>query len=242
MTTHFRQGVTNVPRYDRLGVMKVPDPATYAMWFDDFMSYTSGNWIFTHTASTPTNAVISGAGGILSLANTASSADLDTIQWGGGTGAVVLTHYLNSNYDFCMNCRFSMDNATNAAVLIGVASAATNPISSAPTDGIWFYKASGATSLVGVMSASSTQTTQTIGSMANATYAEATIAYRRDSASWSVYFNNGFVGSSSTITNFPASTTGLAPIIAVQNGTAAARTLNIDYLMIAEGRYVVSPL
>ncbi len=72
--------------------------------------------------------------------------------------------------------------------------------------------------------------------MVNATYVDAGFYYDGGtSGTLAIYYNGNPVGSVAT-TNLPPSTTNLALTVAVKNGTSAAQTLLVDYLMVGVER------
>ena len=236
MTTHFKAGVTNVPRYDQMGLLREPDASQYHQYYDDFDYFISGNWVVTKTQVGATQVIASGDGGLLTLVNTAANNDLDAIQWAGGAGSVVTNFNFDPLFDFVLQARFKVDDATNAAAMIGITVADTSPIASLPSDGIWFYKAAGGTTLVGSMTKSSTSTSQTLTTAIDTNFHVAALTYNSLGGKWSVWYDNNLVGESTVLTNAPATSTGLALQIAVQNGTAAARTLTVDYVNVMKAR------
>jgi hypothetical protein len=97
------------------------------------------------------------------------------------------------------------------------------------TDGLWFSKAAASTSMNFNIAKSSAVTTLTgVATLANTTYV--TVGWHYDGASTvSVYVNGGKVAGTTVLTNLP--TANLNMTMAVANGTAAANTLLVDYVL-----------
>lgn len=219
VTTRYPNGVTNAAIGSTLESYIATDPSAAHTYFDDFNSYTAAQWTVTKTQGGATQAIIAGDGGILSLVNTSANNDLNAIQLVNETFAFV------AGKRAWFKCRFSLSNATNAAMVIGLQIADTTPL--AASDGVWFSSAAASTTLnMVVEAASAATTTQVATGLANATYYTCGYAYDGGSSVFA-YFNDTLVASS-VITNLPTRTLTISA--AVANGTAAANTLNIDYM------------
>ncbi len=203
------------------------DPSTAHQYFNDFDVYTAGDWTNTATGS-PTNALAAGNGGVLSLANTTTSADLDQLT------LKVATFAFATGQQVWFKARFQIADATNSMLILGLQNINTDAF--AATDGVWFYKPVASVSLSAVLAASSTATTSTAhGTVVDATWGNCGFYY--DGSAMNLYFNDKPVGTVAT-TNLPLSTTNLALTVAVKNGTAAGQTLLLDYIMAAAERQV----
>jgi len=222
-TTNEPAGITNAVLYSALSAYGADDPTVFHTYFNDFDVFTAGDWTGTASGSV-TNAIIAGDGGLLSLINSASNNDLDSLQLKVATFALV------SNYKAWFKTRFSLSNATNAALTIGLIQTTTTPLT--VTDGIYFSKAAASTTLTAKVAKSSTISTVNVGTLANATYVNVGWHYNGTS-SIDIYLNNVKVGSL-PLTNIP--TANLDLTIAVANGTAAANTLNVDYIFASTER------
>lgn len=228
MGTHFSSGVTNVSGNDQLAILRTMDPTVYYEQNFDFFSYASGEWILTETQAGATQAIIDGAGGLLALTNTTGASDANQIQWCGNAAAAKLTTYWDSSKDLVMKARFKVSDATNTGILIGAATVDTSAVASLPTDGLYFYKASAATSLIASTRKAGTSSSITLGSMANDTYVIVSLVYSGQNGVWDGWFNGTKIGSITTTTNSP--TNGLCTTIALLNATGVAHVLTVDYL------------
>lgn len=216
-TTNEPAGLTNAALHSALASYGAMDPTVFHTYFNDFDVYTSGDWTSTATGSV-TNAVIAGSGGILSMLNSASNNDLDSLQLKAASFA------FTAGQKGWFKARFSISNATNAAIIIGLIQTTTTPLT--VTDGVYFSKAAATTTLTAKTTKSSTTTSVNVGTLANSTSVNVGYYYDGDSTI-RVYLNNVQVGSLAT-TNLPTANLNLT--IAVANGTAAANTLNVDYI------------
>ena len=222
-TTNLPGGLTNAAIPSALQSFGADDPTVFHTYFNDFDTYEAGDWTVTATGS-PTNGVIAGNGGILSLINTASNADLNSLQLKGASFTIT------AGSQFWMKIRFNTSNATNAALIIGLIQTTTTPLT--VTDGIYFSKLAASTTLTAKVAKSSAITSVNVGTLANTTYVNVGFHYD-GSSEISVWLNNVKIGSLAT-TNLP--TANLNVTIAESNGTAAAITTNIDYFFASQER------
>lgn len=226
MTTNILGGVTNVAESVTLGSYIAPDPTAAHVWFDDFDAYVAGNWTVTETQAGATQAITDADGGVLALTNSAADNDLNQIQWAKET------FRLAANKKLWMKARFKVSDATQSDLLVGLYITDTSPVASKPSDGVFFQKLDGSTSLTLQVGKNSTYSSATVATMANDTYVVVGLYY--DGTAFQVFANDVRVGSVAA-TNL-VDDEDLAVAIAVQNGDANARTLSIDYLMIAKER------
>lgn len=226
MTTNILGGVTNVAETVTLGSYIAPDPTAAHVWFDDFDAYVAGNWTVTETDAGATQAITDADGGVLALTNSAADNDLNQIQWAKET------FRLAANKKLWMKARFKVSDATQSDLLVGLYITDTSPVASKPSDGVFFQKLDGSTSLTLQVGKNSTYSSATVATMANDTYVVVGLYY--DGTAFQVFANDVRVGSVAA-TNL-VDDEDLAVAIAVQNGDANARTLSIDYLMIAKER------
>lgn len=215
--TNYPNGVTNAALNSVMYGYGADDPSVFHSYWNDFDVYTAGDWTGTATGSV-TNAVIAGNGGILSMINSAANNDLDSLQLKAASFAIV------AGSKAWFKARFSLSNATNAALTLGLIQTTTTPLT--VTDGLYFSKAAASTTLNLITAKASAASTVAVGTLANTTYVN--VGWHYDGASAiAAYLNNVKVGSLA-VTNLPTANLNLT--IAVSNGTAAANTLNVDYI------------
>lgn len=225
-TTNLIDGVTNVPETVSLGSYLAPDPTLCHVWFDDFDAYVSGNWTVTETQAGATQAIVDGDGGIIALTNSAADDDVNQIQWAKETFRLVV------GKQTWMKVRFKVSDATQSDVLIGLWITDTSPVASKPSDGFFFSKLDGSTSMTLQVGKNTTYSSGTVATIVADTYI--TVAAYYDGSTITYFANDVRVGSLAA-TNL-CDDEDLAVGITVQNGEAAAKTLSVDYLMIAKER------
>lgn len=221
-TTNLPSGLTNAPLNSALQSYGADDPTVFHSYFNDFDIYTSGDWTNTATGSV-TNAVTAGDGGWLSMANSASNADLDSLQ------LKAASFNITAGQQAWVKARFKVSNATNAALIIGLIQTTTTPLT--VTDGVYLSKAAASTTLTGKVAKSSTASSVNMGTMANDTFVVVGMHYNPAVNAVTLYFNGNRVGQLAT-TNLPSGV-NLNVTLAVSNGTAAANTLTVDYFFAA---------
>lgn len=225
-TTNFIDGLTNVAETTSLGSFVAPDPTRCHVWFDDFDAYVSGNWTVTETQAGATQAIVDGDGGIIALVNSAADDDVNQIQWAKET------FRLATAKKTWMKARFKVSDATQSDVIIGLWITDTSPVASKPTDGFFFSKLDGSTSMTLQVGKNSTYSSGTVATIASDTYI--TVAAYYDGSTIAYYANDVRIGSLAA-TNL-CDDEDLAVGITVQNGDGNARTLSVDYLLIAKER------
>jgi hypothetical protein len=229
-TTNFPNGVTNNTQQNVLGLMAQLDPTTYHTYFDDFDEYHATNWTVTETDAGATQALTDADGGVLLITNTAADNDLVALQKKGESFA------FEADKPTFFKARLKVSNATQSDFVIGLQITDTTPL--AVSDGVYFIKADDATTVDFKVVASSTATTASaIATLADDTYY--TFAFYYDGASYVNYYlgtdtlSPTYLGRSA-VTNLP--TTELTVSFALQNGSAAARTMSVDYIFVAKER------
>ena len=213
--------------------MPLFNPVDQAVFFDDFFKYlpSATDWVLTETQAGATQALASGQGGRLLFTNSAADNDLVSIQHASTCFA------LAAGKRVWMQTRFQISDATQTDVFIGLAATDTSPIATVPSDFVAFTKDDEATTL-NLKSAGSSTPILSLTSQGTFTAAtDITAGFFYDGVSkLFVYVNNVLVSTTTAAfaSLFPSAV--MSPIIALQNGDAVARTMNIDYLLIATDR------
>lgn len=235
--SNMKFGITNADKWtNALGTYIAPAPSYATEFFDDFLTYyvdttdTSGDWTVTKTG-TGTAALQNAAGGIIKLTNSTANNDALYLQWAGGTAATIEPLAFVSGQRTWFEAAFQVNNATNAAWIMGLQITDTTP--EAVSDGVWFSKAAASTSISFNVAASSVQTTNTaVATMANAT--QIVLSFYFDGVQTLTYYVNGAPAGKSSIANLTTHT--LTPSFGVRNGTAAAVNMSVDYIFSAYER------
>lgn len=259
MTNFTESGVTNVAESTTLGTYVAPDPTKCHTWMDDFDSFLqtqtivitdpgnatiNSNWLVTQTGggTTATAVVADADGGILLMTTDNTAAHGLFAQWQGGAASVAETFTWEAGKAMWCKARFKVSNATNTALMIGLAVTDITPLDAA--DGIFFIKADASTTLqFKAIKTGVGNTTATVGTLANDTYVTVGFAYLPNGdytgsgyPLCNIYLNDVRVGQLTSFTNFPA--TELALTFGVQNGAAGSPpfTSSTDYLFVAKER------
>jgi hypothetical protein len=227
MVTNFPNGVTNVAKETAFGEFPVIDPTTVFGQHLDFFEYLNDQWINTTVGSGAVNPSDE-KGGVIGLTN--SSADNDSIflQWegrGGTTNTVSEQYVFEAGKRVAFKTRFKINNVEQCDAVIGLQVTDTTPLS--VTDGVYFITNDGVSTVDLVIVASSTATTVSgIATLVDGTYIE--LAYYYDGGNEVKYYVDGVHKGTAATTNLP--TTELALSFGIQNGSAAAYQLKVDYI------------
>jgi len=238
-TTNFIDGVTNVANSTTLGSFTAPDPTKNHTWFDDFDNYTAADWVISETGS-GTRAVGNIDGGVLVITNGATDDNCNFLQWSGNTNAAVVeTFKWESSKAMWFKAKLKISDATESDLVIGLQITDTAPLD--VTDGLFFIKSDGSTTLTFRAEKNDTASTVTVGTLASDTYFTIGFAYlpsgddNRASPVLEVYYNDVCVGSLQTFTNFPDDEE-LTISFGIQNGEAVAKVLSLDYIFVSKAR------
>lgn len=217
-------GATNVPSRAPWGNVGIFDPTIWHSYTNDFDAYTSAGWTVTTVGTTPTAALQNGDGGLLLLSTTAGATDSIFLDKVGESFAIT------AGKRAAFKTRIQMSDATNSDILVGLQVTDTTPLDA--TDGIYFYKATGATSMSVFFRKDATtgSTSAVVGSMANATWVN--LAWYFDGKSTlNYYLNDVQVGALSTTGFVPDTTMTIS--FGIKNGAAAIKTMTLDYIATA---------
>tara|TARA_R110000868_G_scaffold88513_1_gene246762 strand:+ start:378 stop:1073 length:696 start_codon:yes stop_codon:yes gene_type:complete len=231
MTTNYPKGLTNNTAQNVLGSLKTVDPTVYHTYFDDFDTYTAGQWIVTETQAGATQALTNADGGILLLTNSAADDDLNALQKVGESFLIA------TGKEAYFKARFKVSDAIQSDFVIGLQITDATPL--AVTDGIYFRKDDGDAFLDFVVMKNSTATTASaIYTVVNDTYL--TVGFYFNGVNEIQYFagtnslNPTLLGKS-VITNLP-NNEELTISFGIQNGEAVAKTMSIDYIFASKAR------
>ena len=201
-----------------------PSDQTFYGYFNDFMTYNSGDFTVTTTEAgtgSATEAIGSIAGGALVLTNAAGDNDLDFLQLKGES------FKLSSSKRAFFEARFKVSDATQSDVVMGLQITDTTPL--AVSDGVYFMKDDGDTNLDFHIEKDGTDTTTAaVTTLADDTFV--TVGFFIDPNTSQVSY---FIGEAEPVgvvnTNLPDDEE-LTVSFGIQNGEAAAKTMTIDYV------------
>jgi len=203
-----------------------PSDQTYYGYFNDFMTYASGDWTITSTdGGSDSGEVIqitSSAGGALIITTNDADNDSEELQLKGES------FKLSTSKRAIFSSRFKLSDATESDMLIGLAITDTTAIDGV-SDGVFFKKDDGDTNLDFVVEKDSTETaTAAVATVADDTFVTATFFIDPDRSS--VYYSiNNAEPVAVANTNLPDDEE-LTITLAIQAGAAAAKSLTVDYV------------
>jgi len=232
--TRFPSGIGNVAKRDAYGQLGMPDPTRYHNYMDDFDRYLASEWTVTTVGTTPTAALTNADGGEILLTTTAGATDsifLDKV----GEGFL-----MEAGKPAFFKSRFKMSDANTCNLVVGLQVTDSTPLD--VTDGIYFLKSTGSTALQAIVRKDATTGSNSIASVAtiaNATYY--TVGWYYDGKSEVQFFVNDIqVGTLSGTSAYLPDTT-LTPSFGIQNGAAAIKTANFDYISAIKYRGTARP-
>lgn len=237
MTTNFLGGVANVAESTTLGRYIAPDPTAVHQWFDDFDNFEADQWLITTTEAgtgNATEAIANADGGILVLTNDDADDDADFLQWSGDDASTAIeTFRWAASKSMWFKARFKVSNATQSDVVIGLQIIDTTPLDA--SDGLFFIKSDESTSLTFKAVKDSSASTVTAGTLADDTYVTCGFHWDAEAVRLNVFFNDVRVGSITSTTNMPDDE-DLTISFGIQNGSAGAKSLSLDYILCAKSR------
>jgi hypothetical protein len=226
LVTRFPNGVTNVGEDSPFADLAMPAPTLFHTYFEDFDYYTAANWTVTETQAGATQALTDGDGGLLLLTNTAADDDLVSLQKVGESFRFA------SGKKLFFEARFKVSDATQSDFVVGLQITDSTPLD--VSDGVFFIKADGSTSVSLVVEKNGTATTTaSVATAANDTFIR--LGFYYNGASAIEYFVNGVTLGTSVTTNL-VDDEDLTPTFAIQNGEAVAKTMTMDYIFVAKER------
>lgn len=227
-TTNFPDGVTNAQLNSAFKEMMQPDPTLLHTYFNDFDTYTAGDWVVTETGAGGTQALTAGNGGLLLITSDALDNDGNVLQKTPAAFA------MTAGKKCWFSTRFAMEKAVQSDVQIGLVIVDTTPLDA--TDGIYFEKLDGTAtiSIVARKNATTGSTSASVGTLVAAT--QTVLQWYYDGNGRLYYGQDGQQTGSIDITNYFPDATNLTISIAAFNGEAGAATLTVDYVFAAMER------
>ena len=236
-TTHFRNGVSNALVGETLYTMGQLDPRKYITFFNDFLTMgdyggvtTNSSWTITVTqagAGSAAAVLIDGEGGLLEITNDAADDDAVWAQ------TVAEPFRWAASKDMFFVARFKVSDATQSDVIFGLQIGDTTPLDA--TDGIYFVKLDGSTTMTLKVRKNSTDTDVGTTTLANDTYVVVGFTYTANDGTFRMFVNDAVTALTTTTTNAPDDE-DLAISFGVQNGEAVAKVLTVDYIFAAQAR------
>lgn len=228
--TRYPTGVSTQAVGRILGNYPNPDPTKEYTHFTDFSTYTAADWTVT-AVGTSTTASVAGQGGRITLTTGAVLNDAETIL------ATPLDFNFTAAQQVWFYTKLQAADVTLPAIVAGLFASLAGTL--VITDGIYFRKNAAAVGVWDlVLTLASTSTTLasiTVGTAA--TDVELGFYYNGKDAV-DVFVNEVKVASQTILTNLPVAT-ALGYGVGIANGTAAAKTLTVDFMLAAQDRTTV---
>jgi hypothetical protein len=223
MPTHFTNGVSNRPAPHTLTEWGYLDPTKHYTYFTDFHTWYPADWTITTTevAGTADEIIADAAGGVLQITNGTADNDNDLLQLAKETFKWV------SGKEMWFYTRFKVSDATESDLAIGLQIRDTSPLDT--TDGFFFIKADGSTTLNFLVEKNNTATTTAVGTLAADTYVTVGFHYNPKTGLFHIYLNDVQVATS--VATNACDDEELAVSIGIQNGEAAAKVLSVDFIL-----------
>jgi len=235
-----------------MGQLVTMDPTLVITYMEDFFKFDPGEWIVTRQESQPTASDIEGtgasrsyeqvtdaAGGVLAVYTTIYDNDYAYFQYGGseydstGDGPRELFTTV-SGKKLWYKSRLKCNDVDTADFYTGLFVTDTSPVASAPSDGFWFISDDGDGYLdFHLYSSSASLTSRTaVATLSDDTFFDVGFYYD-GSSDVHIFYNNREVASATGLT---LSTSEMAVSFGIQNGSAAASTLSMDYICVIRER------
>lgn len=202
------------------------DTNAFATLFTDFFRYLVADWVVTNVGVN-TEALTPGPGGLLLITNAAADNDLTQLQWAGSAGAGHETFKYVEGKKLQFTCRFKLSRV-DGDFFAGLYITDTDPVGGV-SDGIYFRKLAAEAGLKLVVEKNASETTvDVITTLVADTWYIVEFYYDGEDDKIKAYVDRVGAGSAA-LTNAPDDE-DLAMSIAVQNGSANASTLTVDFI------------
>ena len=231
MPTRFPGGVSNTSSTGTMAELGSLDPTKYHIFFDDFDTYTAGDWTITTTETGSGNAseALSDAdGGVLLITNDDANNDADFFNKKGESFA----RELGKNLWF--KARFKVSDATQSDFVMGLQNTDTTPL--AVNTGVYFSKNDGDTNLdfnvyTGI---TTTLSIPAIATVVDDTYIS--VGFHIGGIRWRTVIDYYVDDVKTGVARGIVPGTEMTVSFGIQNGEAAAKTMSLDYVYAAKER------
>lgn len=225
--TNLQYGISTVPRQQPLGNYPLPDPFHTSSadgidshsYVQDFNTLAGTDFALTGTG-TPTFALGSGVGGVAVLTTTATSGDSALATKNGNAFSFTAGQKAWGLF------RFMLADATTPSFLVGLVNAASQ------TDGLYFVKAAGSTtvSLVSMVGSAATTLVANVTTAANSVFLD--LGWYYDQHGDLIVYSSDVVVARVTAA---ALTSAILTVgMQIVNGGAAAKSMTLDYVFAAD--------
>ncbi len=233
MVTPLRlvNGFTNVDANDPFGQFIEGSPALLHGYFNDFYVYDATDWVLTTQETGSATEVIADdeVGGVLTITNGTADTDHDNFQLsndGGTDDSEVFSFAVGKKAWF--DTRFKSNDGDKVTIHIGIHIVNTDPVATAPTDGIYFKTTTATGDISLIVRKNAVQTAAAgLATLGDDTFVR--LSYYWDGVDTIFGFVDGVEATSLSSGNLPDDDY-MALSFGVENGEGVANTLEIDYI------------
>ena len=226
--SRFPNGMGNRAVSDPMGMLGMPDPTKYHVWFDDFDDYDANMWTETATSvGTGTSAVTvpDADGGLARITTAANENDGIFCEWDSETFKV------ESGKKMWIKARFQVGDAAQSDMIIGLHSTDTTPLDA--THRFAFITEDGSAAMFFNVDDNSTDAdSSTVATLADDTFVEVA-AYYDGKGTIMLYADGAHI---TTMSSVDVPSGEMAVGFGYLNGAAGAETTDIDYLLVIKER------
>lgn len=226
--TRYPNGVTNVGVTNPLGQMGMLDPTKFHVWFDDFNDFVDAQWTLTATSNgtgTSAIAVPDAANGIAQITTAANENDGIFAEW---DSEIFL---LETGKKTWLKTRFSVGDAAQSDLIIGLHSTSTTPLSAALR--FAFITEDGSASVFFNVDDNTTDAdSASLATLADDTFITLA-AYYDGKGTIELFVNDAKVA---TMSNVSIPGGEMAVGFGYLNGAAGAETTDVDYILVVKER------
>jgi len=235
----FPQGISTDPPHGIMGNCGLPDPFFWHVYSNHFDALNAADFTTTKVG-TGTAALTANTGGAILLTTTAGASDSVLEQ------LVVASFAFTAGKKFIFRAKFQCSDPTNSTLHAGMLVTSATPLATA-TDGLYFRKSTGSTSILLRNNVGSVTTDLDLSSVGGVATAATDIvlgfyidpkgvvsAYINDTTGFAV--QNGPGGSRGPVASFTPTLTSSQVNVSfgITNGAAAAKTMTVDYIYAAQ--------
>jgi len=226
--TRFPNGLSTRKSIDPFGAYTHPDETDQHAYFNDFNTYVAGDWTIT-VVGTSTPALTAGDGGLLAITTSATSGDSAFLQ------KTIASFSFETGKPAWFSARFKVSTLATTAVM-GVQVIDTTPLD--VTDGIYFLTTTATGAVTGIVRKNATtgSSSVAVGTLVADTYTE--LAWYWDGKDTIAFYQDRVQKGSITgvAANYLPDASALAQSFGIQTDSANARTMTVDYVMVAKSR------
>ena len=223
--SRYPNGLTTASKAAPMGDFILPDFTKAHIFQEDFDKYVAGDWTVTKTGLA-TEALTDADGGRLLVTTTNVAGDNSFSQKVGES------FLFETGKKLWFDCLFQTSDSSATDIVLGLQITDTTPLD--VTDGVFFLKADGSTTVNLLVEKNNTATTTAV-TTALASATDTRLSFYYDGKSSIKAFVDGVHVATSVTTNLPDDEV-LTVSFGIQTGAAAAKTLTIDYIVAAKER------